>query len=605
MISSFINTKLGRGKHIYGTVLFQSDIEDTDISGTVLFENYAELDVEDSVIQINPRLTSEESFLEFQFLSPFEVTLLFSNNRAKAEIMHNAKHYNTELAQMSFTYVDRYCNGLSLSELVSNLLHKYPFDHEIYQENSRNIQNANKVMYRNFDHCEFYKDEMTNQEIMLFLGDKTNSIIGFGIDGVLYTDSLKLAKQYDIFYFVLGNTFSHDRKYKQTFPNGSKQIKSVEDALLLRCYDNTKPFYTWNFEGSKYSIRVRSDFDFENVPNVPNLFELMEQDELTQITIWDEIRIRPLGILNYHYERGETAFGLDIKEFGSSDDFNKKTDTTNLPHALYSLIFREFGGAPKLRDRLVRSEKADREGLDFFGNRTVLQDLNFPMKSLMLMESVRQFNGRYTDKPYESRFSNPESPLIAEIGSSYAEVVNLLPEPLENNDFVERIHPLDMKLCLGTDGRSFILYSPTFFKTQQPFYIFGYALVNWMEDLEVPFIFDIMYDIPFKDLMLSIVLQSLKDEGYTKLFYDGGKTYGDLLDLDGFKGVRHEDNYLILEGNFLNERLLPAMSKLSDIHFKMLDRVNRDVVKYQLDEMAWGKFSYETRVQRKFLRFFS
>jgi hypothetical protein len=604
MISSFKDTKLGRGNHIYGAVLFQSDIGDTDISGSVLFGNYAEIDVEDSVIQINPRLTSEESFLEFQFLSPFEVTLLFSDHLTKAEIMHNAKHYNSELAQMSFMYADRHCNGLSLSELVSTLLHKYPFDHKIYQEKSPNIQYDNRHM---FDHCVFYRDEMTNQDIMLLLGERTNSIIGFGIDGVLYTDSLQLVKKHYMFSFFLGNTYSREGKHMRTFPNGSKWIKSVEDALISRCYANTKSFYEWEFEGSEYSIRVSSDFEFENAPNVPALFEIMEQDELTKITIWDEIRVRPLGILYYFYLSADRPdVRLDVKEFGSSEDFNKKTDTTNLPHALYSLIFREFGDAPKLRGRLVRAVEDGEVPYywDMYGRR-VTQDLNFPMKSLMLMESVRQFNGRYIDKSYESRFSNPESPLIAEIESSYAEVVNLLPQPLENNDFVERIYPLNMTLCLETDGRSYILYSPTFFKTHQPFYIFGYALVNWMEELDTPFIFDIMYDMPFKDLMLSIVLQSLKDEGYTKLFYDGGKTYGDLLDLDGFKGVRHEDNYLILEGNFLNERLLPAMSKLSAIHFKMLDRVNRAVAKYQLDEMAWGKFSYETRVQRKFLRFFS
>ena len=84
-----------------------------------------------------------------------------------------------------------------------------------------------------------------------------------------------------------------------------------------------------------------------------------------------------------------------------------------------------------------------------------------------------------------------------------------------------------------------------------------------------------------------------------------GKTYGDLLDLDGFEGVYHEDNYLILEDDFLNEKLLPAMSKLSDTHFKMLGRVNKNVVKDQLKEMAWGKFSYETRVHRNVLSYFS
>lgn len=602
MISSFANTKLGRGKHIYGAVLFQSDIEDTDISGTVLFQNYTELDVEDSVIQINPRLTLKESFLEFQFLSPFEVTLLFSDHLTKAEMMTNAKFRNTELTQMNFTYADSYCNGLSLTELVSTLLHKYPFDHKIYQEKSPNIQYDNRHM---FDHCVFCRDEMTNQDIMLLLGERTNSIIGFGVDGVLYTDSLQLVKKHYMFDFVLGNTFRVDRKYKQTFPNGSKWIKSVEDALISRCYANTKSFYEWEFEGSEYSIRVRSDFEFENAPDVPALFEIMEQDELTKITIWDEIRVRPLGILYYFYLSADRpGVRLDVKEFGSSEGFNNKTDTTNLPHALYSLIFREFSDAPKLRDRLVRAGKDIFYLYNLYINR-VSQDINFPMKSLMLMESVRQFNGRYIDKSYESRFSNPESPLITEIESSYAEVVNLLPQPLEYNDFVERIYPLNMTLCLARDDRSYILYSPTFFTTQQPFYIFGYAFVNWREELDAPFIFDIMYDIPFKDLMLSIVLQSLKDEGYTKLFYDGGKTYGDLLDLDGFKGVRQEDDYLILEGSFLTERLLPAMSKLSDIHFKKLDRVNRDVVKDQLTEMAWSKFSYETRVRRKFLRFFS
>lgn len=605
MISSFTNAKLGRGKHIYGTVLFQSDIEDTDISGTVLFGNYAELDVEDSVIQINPRLTSKEPFLEFQFLSPFEVTLLFSNNRAKAELMANAKFRNTEMTQMDYTYVNRFSMGLNLTQLVRTILDAFSFDHAVYQtEGSRNIQYDDRFM---FDHCVFYRDETADQDIMLLLGERTNSILGFGIDGVLYTDSLKLVKNYGLFSFVLG--YPHARNYKRTFPNGSKQIKSVEDALISRCYAGTKSFFEWEFEGSVYSIRVRSDFECENVTTVLELFELIEV-AYEKITIWDEIRVRPLGRLYYvetfvHTVGTESRTNdiLSIEEFGRSEEFNKKTDTTNLPHALYSLLFREFGGDAKLREMFIRSVKADTEESD--GYRFYLRDLNFPIQTLMLMESVRQFNGRHVDKDYESRFSNPSSSLVQDIEKSYFKTIELMPQPLEYNEFVERIHPLNMTLCLARDDRSYILYSPTFFKTQQPFYIFGYAFVNWMEDLDVPFIFDIMYDIPFKNFMLSLVLQSLKDEGYTKLFYDGGKTYGDLLDLDGFKGVRQEDDYLILEDDFLPKSLLSEITKLSEIRFKMLDRVDRDTTKDLLSELAWSKFSYETRVRRKYLRFFS
>lgn len=584
-------TDVSRGEYVFGSVILPYMLQDVDTQGSVFYGNYCEIGREGE-IEINPRLPTEETVLEFKNLTPFEVLCIFASDVVCSGMQSDSK-INSQEIQISWYLDDEHISPYrsKVSSVTPNAAHnlmRASLHHEPTDVVKVAIYGDSQArFYDHFSGNRGYTNKRGKysslptdtdgggRNLELFtLWRKLNNydhppeILGFVENGVLFTEKGDMRKVANDAYLYQKNVSSYPKAFKEF-----ELVHSVMHELISLALTNLVKIATWEYEGELYSLRIRrSDFEYflngdYGIPLGEMLSTLSDDSNtFSYYILWDDFRGEPISVLNFD----EGAHG----HFRSQPFENREWCVAR---ALYSLIFIAHKEDFKVFHKFVHySYMYDMKN-----------DANGQIRELMVIESIRQY--------FQAQALGRE--MLPDVEEAYEDTLESLHYHFKNmrnnpsTEYFKRLYLLDRELALHVTDRAVILYSPTFIHTQQEFYIFGYALINSSsfysgEPNPKIFIYDFVADYAFRDTFLNIVLQKAKQDGDVALHYDDGRTYGCVLDLSRIQGLVREGDVLLLGDQFEPNAVYRNMVARSQ---KALSQDRYGEVRIQLEEIAYAK----------------
>jgi hypothetical protein len=572
------NANVSRGKYVFGSVILPYMLKGLDTQGSVFYGNYCRVGRGDE-IEINPRLPTQETVLEFKNLTPFEVLCIFASGH-ECHRMQLSSERNSQTSQISW-YLDE-------ENIRPSTIGRDALDIRELMRVSMNPRTKTQVElrivsgpraeyfplqpgYRGVDYHNEFKEYFVGRgrvlELFTICNTKNRAVpstLGFVENGVLFTEKGAMRDVADGAYISEFGSSSHPKAFRKF-----ELVHSVMQEVISLALPNLVKIISWEYEGELYSLRIRrdvSDRDY-NIPLSALLEELSEID--SKILLWDEFRGEPISVLCFE-DAGGGSF--QTQPFGDRG--------WCVARALYSLIFIEYRDDLQLFHMFVNYVHPNTYDMKF-------PDKNGKIRELMVIESIRQY--------FQAQALGRE--ILTDVEEAYEDTLESLHyyfKHKSNNphkEYFKRVYPLDRELALHVTDRAVILYSPTFIHVRQEFYIFGYALINSSsfysgEPNPKIFIYDLVVDYAFRDTFLTLVLQKAKHDGDDALHYDDGRTYGCVLDLSRIQGLVREDDLLLLGDQFEPNETYRNMVARSQ---KALSQDRYREVLGELEEKAYAK----------------